>query len=101
MTDDALERAFFDVESKHHFHRETCTCGFNSDRSRSRTEHITEQIRLALDVERRRGGEKPQASKTERLIYEDYRDHPEMTLQDFHERHGILYVAGTADQLHD
>lgn len=45
---DALERAMFDVESKHHFHNVTCLCGFSSRRSRSRTEHITAEVRAAL-----------------------------------------------------
>lgn len=47
---DALDRACFDVESKHHFHGVQCLCGFESHRSRSRTEHITGEVRAALEA---------------------------------------------------
>lgn len=40
-------RALYDAESAHHFHGPECICGFRSDRSRSRTEHITGNVRAA------------------------------------------------------
>ncbi len=50
---DALQRAMFDVESKHHFHGVQCLCGFESHRSRSRTEHITGEVLAALEAAER------------------------------------------------
>lgn len=43
-----MERALFDIEGRHHFHGNQCLCGFESARSRSRTEHITGLVRAAL-----------------------------------------------------
>lgn len=42
-----IEAAQFAVESAHHFHQTTCLCGFRSNRSRSRTEHITGALAAA------------------------------------------------------
>lgn len=48
-----LERAMFKVESVHHFgfgeYGIKCLCGFESSRSRSRTEHITQAVRGLLE----------------------------------------------------
>ena len=48
-----LERAMFKVESVHHFGFGEggikCLCGFESDRNRSRTEHITQAVRGLLE----------------------------------------------------
>ena len=48
-----LERAMFKVESVHHFgfgeYGIKCLCGFESSRSRSRTEHITQAVRSLLE----------------------------------------------------
>jgi len=52
VTADALDRAFLAVESKHHFHGVQCLCGFESHRSRSRTEHITAEVRADLEAAR-------------------------------------------------
>ena len=50
---DELERAMFKVESVHHFgfgeYGIKCLCGFESSRSRSRTEHITQAVRGLLE----------------------------------------------------
>ena len=42
------EREIFRIEGIHHFHGVKCLCGFESHRSRSRTEHITGLMRAAL-----------------------------------------------------
>ena len=51
---DELERVMFKVESVHHFgfgeYGIKCLCGFESYRSRSRTEHITQAVRGLLKV---------------------------------------------------
>ena len=51
--EDELERAMFKVESVHHFgfgeYGIKCLCGFESSRSRSRTEHITQAVRNLLE----------------------------------------------------
>lgn len=39
--ENAVQMAAYAVESAHQFHRHTCTCGFESARSRGRTAHIT------------------------------------------------------------
>lgn len=50
MTDEKLiEAEVFKIESTHHFHGETCLCGFSSARSRSRTEHITGLVRAVFE----------------------------------------------------
>lgn len=43
-----FETACFAAESRHHFHGQACLCGFESARSRSRTEHITSEVRRLL-----------------------------------------------------
>lgn len=45
--------------------------------------------------------DRPQASKIEKLLFDDLRQDPEMTLVEFHKRHGILYVSETEDQSYD
>lgn len=45
---DVMERALFNIEGVHHVHGTKCLCGFESHRSRSRTEHITGEVRAAL-----------------------------------------------------
>ena len=44
-----IEAEVFKIESTHHFHGDTCLCGFSSARSRSRTEHITGLIRAVFE----------------------------------------------------
>lgn len=51
-----VESALYAVESAHHFHGDTCLCGFRSARARSRTEHITGVVRTALAESK--GGER-------------------------------------------
>lgn len=41
---DALD----DLDSKHQIHGHECLCGFTSARSRSRTEHLTAEVRTAI-----------------------------------------------------
>lgn len=43
-----FEAACFATESRHHFHGTACLCGFDSARSRSRTEHITGEVRRLM-----------------------------------------------------
>ena len=37
-----------DLDSKHQFQGHECLCGFSSPRSRSRTEHLTVEVRTAI-----------------------------------------------------
>lgn len=46
----AVLNALWKADSAHHFHGNTCLCGYASDRARSRTEHITDMAREALDA---------------------------------------------------
>lgn len=48
MSEKSMAEVLREVENKHHFHGEWCTCGFKSSRSRSRTEHITRTSAQAL-----------------------------------------------------
>ena len=55
---DALEAVLKEtwaIESGHHFHGTTCTCGYASHRARDRTEHLTRPLTNA--VESALGGE--------------------------------------------
>ena len=49
---DALEAVLKEVwriESGHHFHGTTCTCGYASHRARDRTEHLTRPLTDAIE----------------------------------------------------
>lgn len=43
-----VDAAMYGAASRHHIRGESCTCGFQSARSRSRTEHIIDQALTAL-----------------------------------------------------
>ena len=50
---DALEAVLKEVwriESGHHFHGTTCTCGYASHRARDRTEHLTRPLTDAIEA---------------------------------------------------
>ena len=50
---DALEAVLKEVwriESGHHFHGTTCTCGYASHRARDRTEHLTRPLTDAIET---------------------------------------------------
>ena len=44
----AALHALDDLDSKHQIHGHECLCGFASARSRSRTEHLTAEVRAAI-----------------------------------------------------
>lgn len=49
---DALEAVLKEawrIESSHHFHGTTCTCGYASHRARDRTEHLTRPLTDAIE----------------------------------------------------
>ena len=48
----AVLSALWKADSAHHFRGNTCLCGYSSDRARSRTEHITDIVRDALNTTR-------------------------------------------------
>lgn len=45
---EAAQEAVMRVDNQHHFHGDTCLCGFRSPVSRERTEHLTRITRDAL-----------------------------------------------------
>lgn len=47
--EELIDAEVFKIESTHHFHGDTCLCGFTSPRSRSRTEHITGLMRAVFE----------------------------------------------------
>lgn len=47
-TPTSLRNALFAIEGRHHFFGDTCLCGFQSSRARSRTGHITRELAEAL-----------------------------------------------------
>ena len=46
----AVLKEVWRIESGHHFHGTTCTCGYASHRARDRTEHLTRPLTDAIEA---------------------------------------------------
>ena len=47
---EAVPKEAWRIESGHHFHGTTCTCGYASHRARDRTEHLTRPLTDAIET---------------------------------------------------
>ena len=47
---EAVPKEAWRIESGHHFHGTTCTCGYASHRARDRTEHLTRPLTDAIEA---------------------------------------------------